>query len=230
MSWSLFSTGMFLLAVAVVPWIDGIALLAALAVIVVVGLITPQRAVVRSSWRGLLCLPLLLSLLLLPPLGSLLLETANGTPGGGAPFSGMLPGIWMALRFISLFMAGAVFSAHVTPFAVARLLERLGLNGLGFALGLALNALPAAVRAVDESWQALRLRGGLRRPWWPGLRLFMVNATVRVVCQGEEVLQAAQLRGHGVIRPKRAPRSPLRVIICADGRPSSERTRSNGLT
>lgn len=199
MKWPLLSLGLLLLSLTVVPWLAGLPLLAALAVIVGVGLATPQRAAVRRSWRGMLRLPLLLPLVLLPLLGGLFLGTPGDRPAG-APLSpaGLLIGTWLALRLLALFLAGAVLTAHVSPYTVARALERLGLHGLGFALGLALNALPAALRAVSESWQALRLRGGLRHSWWRGLRLFLINATVRVVCQGEETLLAAQLRGHGL--------------------------------
>jgi energy-coupling factor transporter transmembrane protein EcfT len=108
--------------------------------------------------------------------------------------SGLQVGAWIVLRVIVLLLAGSSFSAHISVTQIALLFEGIGLRGLGFALGVALNALPLTVRSVQDTWQALRLRGGLRRAWWRGIRLFLVATTVQIALRAEETLQAIYLR------------------------------------
>jgi energy-coupling factor transporter transmembrane protein EcfT len=176
-----------------------------LAAVVLFPLLGPERRRQLQVWRGLLRPLLLVSLLLLPVLtGLFFAEKDLSVLGIPLSSAGLLTGAWMDLRITILLLVGASFSAQVSVPALARILESVGMRGLGFSLGIAVNAVPMALRTIGDTWQALRLRGGLRRARWRGLRLFLVAITVRVAYRGEEVLQAVHLRAFDPTRRKPA--------------------------
>ncbi|HUX75422.1 MAG TPA: energy-coupling factor transporter transmembrane component T [Anaerolineae bacterium] len=107
--------------------------------------------------------------------------------------TGLEAGLWMALRAATLMLA---FSASLGALSVAqmiRLFDGLGLRGLGFALGVALNLGPVLRDTVEAAYHTLRLRGGLRRPV-QAARLFLVTVIANGLRYGDDVVQAASAR------------------------------------
>jgi energy-coupling factor transporter transmembrane protein EcfT len=109
--------------------------------------------------------------------------------------AGLWIGLWMALRLIVVVMAVGVLTQSVSIATLARLFEGWGLGGLGFALGLSVNLLPTMRRTVEDTWSALRLRGGPRQERWRALRLFLVTVTVNALRHGDMLVEAAESRG-----------------------------------
>ena len=107
--------------------------------------------------------------------------------------AGLETGAWMAARAATLMLA---FSASLGALTVAQMMglfERLGLRGLGFALGVALNLGPVLRDTVEAAYHTLRLRGGFRRPIQTA-RLFLVTVIANGVRYGDDVVQAASAR------------------------------------
>ena len=107
--------------------------------------------------------------------------------------AGLETGLWMAMRAATLMLA---FGASVAALSVAQMIhvfDELGLRGLGFALGVALNAGPVLRDTVEAGYHTLRLRGGLRRPA-QATRLFLVTVIANSLRYGDDVVQAASAR------------------------------------
>ena len=121
-------------------------------------------------------------------------------------------GLWIAgaiaLRMLIVFSAVQGFTSTVDCTALAGVLERAGLRGLGFALGVALNMLPCLQEAGLNMWQALRMRGGLRRQWLQGLRLLTISVLCQALTRAEEIAIAAEVRGFS---PERSRPMPIRA-------------------
>ncbi|HSJ55231.1 MAG TPA: CbiQ family ECF transporter T component [Anaerolineae bacterium] len=136
---------------------------------------------------------LLLGLLALPPMFLL-------GEGGGAAFSiglsaaGVVAGLQIAVRFVVVVVAVDGFTAAVDVAAMAGLLERVGLKGLGFSMGVALNLLPALQRSAANAWHSLWMRGGLRRHRLRAVRLLLVTVVSNALRHGEEIALAAEAR------------------------------------
>jgi hypothetical protein len=106
---------------------------------------------------------------------------------------GLEAGLWMALRAATLMLA---FSASLGALSVAQMIhlfDGLGLRGLGFALGVALNLGPVLRDTVEAAYHTLRLRGGFRRPV-QAARLFLVTVIANGLRYGDDVVQAASAR------------------------------------
>lgn len=140
-------------------------------------------------WRWLL----FAALLILP--NALWLGQADWTLAG-VPVSsaGLAAGLRMALRMVVVLVAVDGFAGAVDIGQVAGLLERLGLPGLGFSLGVATNLLPALNQSAGNAWDSLKMRGGLRRRWWRGLRLLLVTVMASALRRAEEIALAAEAR------------------------------------
>lgn len=135
-----------------------------------------------------------------------------GTPDRtfiGLPYSGegLRAGALVALRLAATLLAIDGFTRAVDIAALAGALERLGLRGLGFALGVALNLLPELQTASRQAWQTLRMRGGLRRQRRTGLRLLGVTVLSVALRRAEEIALAAEARGYA---PERSRPMPVR--------------------
>ncbi|MHB1131327.1 MAG: energy-coupling factor transporter transmembrane component T family protein [Chloroflexota bacterium] len=179
---------------------------------------TVALAVMASGWRALggLALAVLLALLLsraalaqaardrtwpLLGLGGLLLALLGGEPdlawGGLAVSSaGLGQGAQMVARALAILLATYTLTTAVSLPALAALIERAGLKGFGFALGVAVNALPLVQRHWQETTMALRLRGGFRKQRWRALRLALLTTVVNAVAQAEDTVAAASARGY----------------------------------
>lgn len=111
----------------------------------------------------------------------------------GVSSAGALRGVNMAMRAIVIIVAVTGLVSSVPIDRIGGVLERLGLRGLGFAVGVAFNLLPLIERSLVTSWEALRLRAGLRRPF-TAARLMLVVAVSDCLRCADEVALAAEAR------------------------------------
>jgi energy-coupling factor transporter transmembrane protein EcfT len=155
-------------------------------------------------------------------LGLLLVPAALFGPGdwtlGRVTLSlqGLLAGTYMALRAITILVAVTGFAASVSVSELSGLLERAGLKGLGFALGVAFNMLPIVQETATNAYQALRLRGGFRRQRWRAVRLLLITVLVNSLRHAEDIVNAAEARAFSITRARPMPlvwrRSDMAVV------------------
>ncbi len=120
---------------------------------------------------------------------------------------GLALGAQMSARALAILLAAAGFAATVPVVAVAGLLDRVGLPGLGFALGVAVNMLPVLQGTAATTWQAFRQRGGFRRRRLRSLRLLLATLVSETLRKAEDVVAAAHARGFGAVpHPPPLPR------------------------
>jgi len=155
------------------------------------------------SWRWLLLL------------GGLILANAFwvGEPDlqlwGAIPAStsGLRSGLGMAIRAVVILLSVDGFSSAVDISEIAGLIERLGLRGLGFSIGIAFNLLPSLRQSSANVWRSLSMRGGLRRERWQGLKLFFVTVMATALQRADEVALAAESRA---FTPEKARAMPIK--------------------
>jgi len=111
----------------------------------------------------------------------------------GISWTGLETGFWMALRAITLTLAFSVSVAALPVAQMIRLFDGLGTRGLGFALGVALNAGPVLRDTVEAAYHTLRLRGGFRLPVQTA-RLFLITVIANGLRYGDDVVKAASAR------------------------------------
>lgn len=177
------------------PWAAGICLAAAL-------LLYPQ------VFRRLLKLRFLVMLLVLavPPV-FLIGEPDRSLAGIAYSSEGLQSGLQVSIRILVVLMAVGGLTGSVDIASVAGLLERLGLQGLGFSMGVALNLLPALQQSTLNAWRSLWMRGGLRRKRRRGLRLLAVTVIAGALSRAEEIALAAEARAFS---PERARALPVK--------------------
>jgi energy-coupling factor transporter transmembrane protein EcfT len=117
-------------------------------------------------------------------------------------------GLQMVLRAIVILVAADGLSATVDITEVAGLLERGGLHGLGFSIGVATNLLPDLRQSSTNAWHSLRMRGGLRHNWWRGLQLMVLTVLSNALRHAEEIVLAAEVRA---FRPELSRKVSLRI-------------------
>lgn len=158
------------------------------------------RDTLRLRWLALLLL------LALPPVFFL---DAYDASLAGIPYSteGLLAGGQIAVRFVVVLVAVQGFTGAVDIPTLAGLLERLGLHGLGFSIGVALNLLPSLQQSSRDAWYTLRMRGGLRRQRWRGLQLLVITIVTNALRRAEDIALAAEARAFA---PERAQALPIR--------------------
>jgi energy-coupling factor transporter transmembrane protein EcfT len=108
--------------------------------------------------------------------------------------AGFWMGLWMALRALCLTVAFSVALSALSVSEMARLFETVGLKGLGFALGVALNLLPTLRETSEAAYHTLRLRGGFRRRPWQALKLFLITVIANALRHSDDVVNAAAAR------------------------------------
>jgi energy-coupling factor transporter transmembrane protein EcfT len=108
--------------------------------------------------------------------------------------AGFWMGLWMALRALCLTVAFSVALNALSVSEMARLFEMVGLKGLGFALGVALNLLPTLRETAAAAYHTLRLRGGFRHRPWQALTLFLVTVIANALRHSDDVVNAAAAR------------------------------------
>ncbi len=107
---------------------------------------------------------------------------------------GLGQGIVMGLRALTIAVAVAVYADLVSVDALARLFERAGLRGLGFALGVAFNMLPTLRVELRHALDTMRLRGGFRRRPLARLKLLSVAILSNVLRHADQIVSAAEAR------------------------------------
>ncbi len=148
------------------------------------------------SWR----LGLFLGLLLVP---AALFGPGDWTLGGVTlSLQGLVAGTQMALRAITILAAVAGFAASVSISELSGLLERAGLKGLGFALGVAFNMLPIVQETATNAYHALRLRGGFRRQRCQAIRLLLITVVVNSLRHAEDIVNAAEARAFSITQAR----------------------------
>jgi energy-coupling factor transporter transmembrane protein EcfT len=178
------------------PWAAGGCLLVA-------WLVYPQafRSLMRLRWL------LMIGLLSLPPV-FLVGEVDRSLFGIPYSSEGLLDGIQIALRILVVLVSVQGLTSSVDISSVAGLLERAGLHGLGFSLGVALNLLPALLQSSQNAWRSLWMRGGLRKQRWRALRLLAVTILANALSRAEEIALAAEVRAFS---PSRARSMPVKI-------------------
>lgn len=116
---------------------------------------------------------------------------------------GLVMGLEMALRATCLLLAFSVSIRGLSPGEMVRLFEGVGLKGLGFALGVALNLLTTLGATIEAAYHTIRLRGGHRRPWL-ALKLLLITTIANALRYGDDVVKAASARGFDPAMPRRA--------------------------
>lgn len=111
----------------------------------------------------------------------------------GLSREGLVAGFWMALRAVILMITFSSTLGALTVSQLIRLFDRIGLRGLGFALGVALNMLATLQDVVAAAYHTIRLRGGWRRPI-PNAQLFLVTVIANALRYGDDILRAAHAR------------------------------------
>jgi energy-coupling factor transporter transmembrane protein EcfT len=123
-----------------------------------------------------------------------------------SPRAGLWLGLGMVARALAVLLAVDALATRVPIADLAALLERLGLPGLGFALGVALNTLPTLRRTAGSVWQALRMRGGPGRRPLLALRRYAVTTLALALAHGGEIVDAAESRAYQPGRGAALPR------------------------
>lgn len=128
----------------------------------------------------------------------------------GVPYSneGILLGVKMTLSAVVILLAADGLASSMDITEVAGLFERLGLQGLGFSLGVAANQLPNLRQSSTNAWHSLRMRGGLRAKWWRGLQLLLLTILSNALRRSEDIVLAAEARA---FRPELSRSAPLRI-------------------
>jgi len=168
--------------------------------LVVVMIVYPQAIRRSLRWRWLIWM----SLLAIPPL-FFLGELDHIFLGVAYSSEGALAGLQIALRFVIVLLAVSAFTSSVDIPALAGLLERFGMQGLGFSIGVALNLLPNLTQSSIEAWQSLHMRGGLRKRWFRGLQLLMMTIVTNALRRAEEVALAAEARAFSPDNARQLP-------------------------
>lgn len=171
------------------------------------------RRALRPRWLILMGLMALPSLFIPgPPAPVLSSLDALGVPGLGALSAlGLQTALRTMLRAFVILVAVDGLTSSVDVSQIAALFERTGFQGLGFALGVALNLLPILRETTTVSWQSLRMRGGLRRQPLRGMRYFLVTVTSNALRRAADIALAAEARAYAPGKHRLAPRdtSPL---------------------
>jgi len=168
--------------------------------ILVAVLLFPLNLRQLFHWRWLLFM-LLLSL---PPV-FFLGDVDQSFLGINFSSEGLNAGVQIALRFIVVLIALNGLTGSVEITAIASLLERFGLQGLGFSMGVALNLLPSLQRSSMNAWHSLWMRGGFRQQRWRGLRLLLFSIVTNALRRAEEIALAAEARAYSPDRSRPVP-------------------------
>jgi energy-coupling factor transporter transmembrane protein EcfT len=160
------------------------------------------RRILRPRWLILLGVLLVISILF-----------GGGEPDRellGIPFSvqGITVGVKMTLSAIVILLAADGLAASMDITEVAGLFECLGLQGLGFSLGVAVNQLPNLRQSGTNAWHSLRMRGGMRARWWRGQQLLLLTVFTNALRRSEDIVLAAEARA---FRPDRSRSVPIRI-------------------
>lgn len=156
------------------------------------------KRILRLRWLLLAILIVLPNLLWFGEADSELLGLPVSQPG-------LRIGLEMVLRMLIILVAVDGFSSAVDISEVAGLFERIGLPGLGFSVGVAVNLLPSLRRSSFCTWHAMRLRGGFRSQRWRSLRFLLISIVANALRRAEEIALAAEVRAFSPGRSRPLP-------------------------
>lgn len=111
--------------------------------------------------------------------------------------SGILIGLHMLMRAVSIFIAAQIFSVRVPVLDLTRLADAIGMSGFGFSLGVAFHMLPEVHSIARETRDALKLRGNFRIHRIHATRQWLIAILVQLIQRSDEVVSAARTRGFG---------------------------------
>ncbi len=148
---------------------------------------------------------LLFFVFLIAPLALLTEPKLLTVAGVALSQQGIADGARMALRAVTIAVAVAGFAASVSVGELSRLLERGGVKGLGFALGVAVNILPIIRDTAQTVYQSMWLRGGFRQRPLLAARLMLVTVVVQSLWHADNIVRAAEARAFAPERIQRAP-------------------------
>jgi energy-coupling factor transporter transmembrane protein EcfT len=117
-------------------------------------------------------------------------------------------GVQMTLRAVVILLAADGLSSSVNITEMAGLLERSGLHGLGFSIGVATNLLPDLRQSSTNAWHSLWMRGGLRANWGRGIQLLFLTVLSNSLRHAEEIVLAAEVRA---FRPELSRKVMIRI-------------------
>jgi energy-coupling factor transporter transmembrane protein EcfT len=196
---AIFISSIIIVMVVPIQWIP----LAAAGCLLVAWLVYPHsfRSLIRLRWL------VMIGLLSLPPI---FITGEVDRQLFGIPYSseGLMIGIQVALRILVVLISVQGFTSSVDISSIAGLLERIGLHGLGFSFGVALNLLPSFQQSALNAWRALWMRGGLRKNRWRAIRLLGMTIVANALNRAEEIALAAEVRAFS---PDRTRSMPLKV-------------------
>lgn len=118
---------------------------------------------------------------------------------------GILSGIGMAIRAVTIVIATYTFAQVASIGGLSSLFARLGVRELGFLLGIALNLLPLVQRTSANALLAVRLRGGFRRNRLRSLQKMAVTILVNSLRYSDDIVYAAESRAFGGVQPNTVP-------------------------
>jgi energy-coupling factor transporter transmembrane protein EcfT len=154
-------------------------------------------------------------ILMIPPI-FLMGEADHSFWGVSYSGEGLLIGLHAGVRFFVVLLAVHGFTRSVDIPSLAGILERFGLQGLGFSIGVALNLVPSLKEAGIKSWHSLKMRGGFRKQWLRGIQLYFVVVISNALRQAEEIALAAESRGFSPekSRPMAVNKSKADWLVC----------------
>lgn len=100
----------------------------------------------------------------------------------------------MTARALALLVLVTGVTASLEIAEISAVFEGIGMKGLGFSLGVALNLLPALHDSSVHAWRSLVMRGGLRHKRWRALQLLLVTIVSNALGRAEEITLAAEAR------------------------------------
>lgn len=158
------------------------------------------------AWRNILTMRRLglLLILIIPPL-FFFGEADRVFLGIGISTAGLQASRQILFRYLVVMYALEGFTNSVDISSTAGLMERCGLHGLGFSLGVALNLIPTLQKSITRSWQSLKMKGGLRKKRWRGLLFFALTAVTNVLVNAEDIALAAESRAFNPGKTRPAP-------------------------
>lgn len=157
------------------------------------------RPLVRARWMILCAILILPSIFWGGPLDRNILGIAYSSQGLEIAYLGIL-------RMVVIFLSVSIFTSAVEISALAGIFEKLGLHGLGFSMGVAMNLLPNLQQSALTTWRVLQMRGGFRRQRWNGLRLMTLTVITQALSRAEEIALAAEVRA---FTPEKAQAYPI---------------------
>lgn len=161
------------------------------------------RKIMRPRWL------VMLLLLALPPV-FFVGEIDRTWLGIAYSSEGLLSAVQIATRLLVVLVAVDGFTSSVDITSIGGLLERAGLRGLGFSIGVAFNLLPALQQSALTAWRSLWMRGGLRKKRWRGLQLLGMTIVGNAIARAEEIALAAEARAYSPDKSRALPLKPGR--------------------